>query len=338
VKTTSVTQIDLEGVFAVPPLARRPDGSGFDLDQNGRMLRHLQRGGLSRVVYGGNAFLYHIPLHEFEDLVEWMASVGGDVWLIPSIGPSYGRAIDQARVLRRLPFPTAMLLPCGDPRDAHGLERGTRAIVDALGRPLILYLKEETTFGSALSDGIDAVARLVSDGVCVAIKYAVVRSNPEIDSYLDSLLGQVDRRMVVSGIGERPAVTHMLNHELPGFTTGSGCVAPRLSQALFEACRRRDFAAAESIRACFLSLEDIRDAEGPARVLHAAVEAAGIARLGPILPYVSALTSVQIDRLAPIARSLLAANGRAPDGGVATPLDERIAQPAYEAGSRPRTS
>jgi dihydrodipicolinate synthase/N-acetylneuraminate lyase len=311
-KTTPVTLSDLTDVFAVPPLARQmgPMG-GLALDENHCIVEHILSGGITRLLYGGNAFIYHIPLAEYEELVGWVASLDGDTWAIPSLGPSYGRAIDQARVLRRYPFPTAMLLPCSDPRDAAGLERGVRAIAEILGQPVILYLKEENSFGTNLTDGLDAVARLVADGVCVAIKYAIVRSNPAEDTYLEGLLARVDRRHVVSGIGERPAVIHMQRWRLPGFTTGSGCIAPRLSLQLFEACARGDFAVASTIRQLFLPLEDVRDADGPARVLHAAVEAAGIVRVGSIPPYVSDLTSEQFARLQPIAQALFADNARA---------------------------
>jgi dihydrodipicolinate synthase/N-acetylneuraminate lyase len=327
-KTTPVTVHDLEGVIAVPPLAWRQDGDALDIAENERLLRHLLSGGLTRVLYGGNAFLYHVSLRDYECLVEWLASVPGDVWLIPGIGPTFGRAIDQARVLRRFAFPTALLLPCSDPRDPRGLERGVRRIAETLGCPLALYLKEETTFGTAQSDGIEAVARLVSDGLCVAIKYAVVRADPDDDPYLDALLAEVDRRVVVSGMGERPAVTHMLNRGLPGFTTGSGCVAPRLSHSLFEACRRRDEASANAIRARFLPLEDVRDTNGPARVLHAALQAAGIARVGPIPPFVSSLTADQIAALQPVVRALV--DERDDLAGSADADDRRGTRPTYE--------
>ena len=311
-KTTPVTLADLEGVFAVPPLARVAAGAaGLDAAQNDRMAAHIRSGGITRLLYGGNAFLYHVTLDEYEALVDWMASAEADVWMIPSLGPPYGRAIDQARVVRRHGFPAAMLLPCSDPRDAAGLERGARAIADATGRPLILYLKEETTFGARLEDGLDAVARLVDEQVCVAIKYAVVRREPADDAYLAGLVARVDRRRVVSGIGERPVVAHMRKWGLPGFTTGSGCIAPRLSTQIFEACRRDDFATAEEIRRLFLPLEDMRDADGPARVLHAAVDGAGIARLGPIPPFVSDLAPAAAATLEPAARALLAANAKA---------------------------
>jgi dihydrodipicolinate synthase/N-acetylneuraminate lyase len=212
--------------------------------------------------------------------------------------------MDQAQLLRKFDFPAAMVLPSGDPRDAAGLERGYREISAAAETKLILYLKDEQNFGNDQAAGLDVVARLVDDGVCAGIKYAVVRGNPSRDSYLEALLERVDRRFVISGIGERPAVVHLRDWNLPGFTTGSGCIAPGLSHELFAACARGDFDQAEKLRAEFLPLEDLRDAWGPARVLHAAVDQAGMARTGGIPPFVSALSSPQIEELAPVARRL----------------------------------
>jgi len=304
-KTSPVTFDDLRGVFAVPPLPRKSDARRtIDLAANDALVRHMTGGGLTRLLYGGNAFLYHITLAEYEELVGWLAGLAGDLWPIPSLGPSFGRAIDQAPLLRRHRFPCAMLLPCGDPRDAAGIEAGVREIADAVGMGLILYLKEENNFGADKDAGLDAVARLVDDKICVAIKYAVVRDDPRHDAYLDGLLKRVDRRFVISGIGERPAVVHMRDFKLPGFTTGSGCLAPALSQALYESNTQGEFGAAEDRRALFLPLEDKRDAWGPARVLHAAIELAGVTTCGPIPPFISALSEAQRGTLAPIAREL----------------------------------
>ena len=186
-KTTAVTLEDLQGVFAVPPLARRADkGRSLDLAENDRIVRHMSEGGLTRFLYGGNAFLYHVTLKEYEQLVDWMSGIVG--WAIPSLGPSFGRAMDQAPLLRRYGFPCAMALPCGDPRDARGLEAGLREIASAAGMALVLYLKGEDGFGSDPMAGLDAVARLANDGTCVSIKYAVVRKDPTVDPYLAALL------------------------------------------------------------------------------------------------------------------------------------------------------
>ena len=301
----AVTPHDLVGVFSVPPLPRKTGpGRPLDLGEAERVARHVAEGGVSRFLYGGNAFLYHVSLAEFEQVLDWLAGFPGDRWAIPSLGPSFGRAIDQARLIRRHSFRCAMMLPCGDPRDALGMEAGLREIADAAGLPLIVYLKSEDGFGSDKERGLDAVGRLVADGVCVAIKYAVVRDDPGRDDYLDSLLRRVDRGRVVSGMGERPAVVHFRDFRLAGMTTGSGCIAPRLSNRMLEACLAKDWTRAEDHWRAFKPLEDLRDAWGPARVLHHATELAGVARTGPIPPFVSALDSPKLETLAPVARAL----------------------------------
>jgi dihydrodipicolinate synthase/N-acetylneuraminate lyase len=300
---------DLHGVFAVPPLPRRRDADRtLDLDAAERVAKHIEDGGITRFLYGGNAFLYHASLAEFETLVGWLAGFASSRWPIPSIGPSFGRALDQARILKAHRFPAVMMLPCGDPRDARGMEAGLREIAGAAGMPLILYLKSEDGFGTDKDAGLDAVARLVDDGIAIAIKYAVVLDDPSGDRYLEGLLRRVDRQRVVSGMGERPAIVHLRDYRLGGLTTGSGCLAPRRCQELFAAAGAAGWTRAEALRAQFMPLEDLRDAWGPARVLHHATELAGIATTGPIPPYVSALDEDRLAQLAPVARELLGRN------------------------------
>jgi dihydrodipicolinate synthase/N-acetylneuraminate lyase len=276
----------------------------IDFDAAEAVAQHIQDGGITRYLYGGNAFLYHITLDDYETLIGWLDGFDPSRWPIPSVGPSFGRAIDQAKLLKRRSFRAVMVLPCNDPRDARGMEAGLREIADACGVPLILYLKSEDGFGTDKDAGLDAVGRLVNDGVAVAIKYAVVLDDPRRDSYLDGLLRRVDRQRVISGMGERPAIVHMRDFALPGFTTGSGCIASSTCSRLFEACVVKDWARAEELRSQFMPLEDLRDAWGPARVLHHATELAGIAQTGPIPPYVSVLGDTQVEALAPVAREL----------------------------------
>jgi len=310
-KTGTVVKKDLRGVFSVPPLARVADARrSLEFGESERIVRHIAAGGITRFMYGGNAFLYHITLAEYEALLDWLRGFEGDLWPIPSAGPSFGRAMDQAPALRRHEFPCVMMLPCTDPRDAAGLERGLREFSDAAATRLILYMKDEGNFGADRDAGLDAVARLVADGTCVGIKYAVVRKEPREDAYLEALLRRVDRSHVISGIGERPAIVHMRDWGLPGFTTGSGCLAPRLTNALYEACARGDFEAAERVRAEFIRVEDMRDKWGPAPVLHAATELAGIARTGPVPPFISPLGAAQCEALAPAAAELTERNAQ----------------------------
>ena len=153
--------------------------------------------------------------------------------------------------------------------------------------------------------GLDAVGRLVDDGVARAIKYAVVRDNPGEDDYLEGLLRRVRHDRVLSGIGERPAIAHFQTFGLRSMTTGSGCIAPHTYAAFFSACEAGDWRLAAALRERFMPLEDLRDAWGPARVLHHAAELCGIAATGPIPPFVSPWGAAQIAQVAPVATALL---------------------------------
>ena len=113
-KTISTSFEDLRGVFAVPPLARQPNAKrSLAVEQNDLIVRHIRSGGITRLIYGGNAFLYHVTLSEFEELLGWLAELDDELWVIPSIGPSYGRAMDQTKLLRKFQFPAVMILPKG---------------------------------------------------------------------------------------------------------------------------------------------------------------------------------------------------------------------------------
>jgi dihydrodipicolinate synthase/N-acetylneuraminate lyase len=79
-------------------------------------------------------------------------------------------------------------------------------------------------------------------------------------------------------------VAHLRHWKLAGFTTGSGCLAPTLSAAVYSACRAADYERAQQLCSRFMDLDDLRDEWGPARVLHHALELDGIARKGLFLP------------------------------------------------------
>jgi hypothetical protein len=108
---------------------------------------------------------YQITLAEYTELAHWLGGLSRQATIIPAVGPSYGRAIDQAPLIRRYKFPSVLVLPTGDPRDAAGLERGLREIAEASGVPLSLYVKRESDFGDDLDAGLDVIGRLVDSGV-----------------------------------------------------------------------------------------------------------------------------------------------------------------------------
>jgi dihydrodipicolinate synthase/N-acetylneuraminate lyase len=255
------------------------------------------------LLYGGNANFYHLPLGEYDQILAFLAQTAGPQTLVvPSAGPAYGTMIDQARVLRRHRFPTVMVLPQVGITTSEGVAAGIGRFVQAAGVPALVYIKHDGYIEP------NEVKRLADEKLISGIKYATVRSDPGDDAYLRRLVDVVDRRIIISGIGEQPAVIHLRDVGLAGFTSGCVCVAPRLSAAMLKAMRARRWDEADRIRAIFKPLEDLRNAINPIRVLHEAVRLAGVADTGPLLPLLSNVSESEHRRIREAAVGLLEAD------------------------------
>jgi 4-hydroxy-tetrahydrodipicolinate synthase len=196
-----------------------------------------------------------------------------------------------------------MLLPHRFPATPAGVATGIRKLADVYGKPVIAYVKDDGYIDAA------HIGKLDSDGAICAVKYAIVRDNPKEDPFLDDMLSVVNKDIVISGIGERPAIDHLMHFELGAFTSGSVCVGPASSTAILKALKRGDVNEAAKLRELFMPLEDLRDGISPLRVLHAAVHLAGIADTGPLLPYLANVTDPkQLADIERAAKALLAAD------------------------------
>ena len=286
----SVSQLR-ESVVAVPPLAR--DRSlQVSPGENRKIIQFLEAGCVRSLLYGGNAVFYHTRLSEYASLLSMLAdSASKNTVVVPSIGPAFGLAMDQVDVLKDYAFPTVMLLPSRDVVDQDGIATGVRLLAERLGKPIVLYLKFDRWLDSSL------VEKLESDGAISWIKYAVVRDDPAQDDYLREVMGVFPADRIVSGIGEQPAIIHLRDFGVCGFTSGCVCVAPERSMEMMRAIHAADFEKAESIRQWFSPLEDLRNEINPIRVLHHAVEVAGIASAGPLPPMLSDLPKDTVARI-----------------------------------------
>lgn len=300
---TSITSADLQNsVIAVPPLCRDADLAP-NATQNARLIRHIEGGGISTLLYGGNANFYNIALSEYEAVLDQLeAAAAPDTLIVPSVGPYFGTAMDQAAILARKKFPTAMLLPTMAVSSAEGVQAGVLKIVEKLGKPIVLYIKDQGYVT------LEVVKALVAAGAISWIKYAVVRDDPADDELLSGLVQAVDPALIVSGIGEQPAIVHWEKFGVRAFTSGCVCVAPRRSQELLRALQAGDLATADALREKFNLLEAWRNAHGPIPVLHHAVSQAGIAATGPALPLMKNLDVALQQKLGGAARELLAWN------------------------------
>ena len=263
------------------------------------MIRYLEDGGVTSLLYGGNANLYNVGIAEFPHLLDMLEEAAGDdTWVIPSVGPDFGKMLDHAAILKSRAFPTVMILPLAFPATDAGVATGIRIFAERYGKPVIVYIKSDNFLEPS------TVGALAADGLVSAIKYGTVRSDPSHDPYLRALLDAVDPALVVSGIGERPALVHFREFGIHAFTSGSVCIAPRASMRILRAMAAHRWDEAAEERKAFLPLEDCRDAFSPIRTLHDAVTLAGIADMGPMLPMLSNLAGAQQERVRAAAVAL----------------------------------
>lgn len=278
----------------------RDENLAYAAEENAKIIRHIESGGVDILLYGGNANFYHIALSEYADILGSLAeSAAAETLIVPSVGPAYGTMMDQVAALKDFDFPTVMILPMQGLTTSSGVVTGVRRFAEAFGKPIVLYIKHD-----GFIDPKDA-ATLVNDGLVSWIKYAIVREDPLNDPYLSELVEIVDSKLIVSGIGEQPAIVHLRDFGLNGFTAGCVCVRPDLSQKMLEAIVAGDLETAEALRQGFRSLEDLRNEINPVRVLHEAVALAGIANTGPALPLLSELDAGDRDRVKTAAVELL---------------------------------
>ena len=303
-KTTPVTPADLQGsVIAVPPMPRLADGR-INPEANRKVLDHLRAGRVTTFMYGGNANFYNLGVAELGDVLDLLEPMlARNDWLIPSVGADFGKTAEQVSLLRERTFPTAMVLPLRFPGTPAGVASGLSKLANRYGKPVIAYVKDEGYVNNA------DLAALVKEGAVCAVKYAIVRKEPRQDPVLQDLVQRMGADRIISGIGERPVIDHFRGFGLRAFTSGSTCVAPALSNRIREALLAGDDAAAAATRELFMPLEDARDAHSPIRILHAAVDLAGIAPTGPIGEFLSVIDDPKVlAALKPIAQALLERN------------------------------
>jgi dihydrodipicolinate synthase/N-acetylneuraminate lyase len=299
-KTTPISESDLSGsVLSVPPLAWNEDFSP-NHEANTALIKHIEAGGVTTLLYGGNANMHNIGVTGLANLLQHLiVAAGFESWVLPSVGPDYGGMMDQLPVIKELEFPTAMVLPIQFPATPAGIATGVGRFSEKLGKPVIVYIKTENYLS------VDQLSSLFEDGVIRAIKYAVPREEPKEDSYLSDLVNAIGPKNIVSGFGERPAIDHLKTFDLAGFTSGCVCIAPKLSMDLLHAIQAENWDEAARVHGLIMPMEYQRERISPIRVLHDAVTLSGIAEMGPMYPMLSGIDEAEYDKIRTTARALL---------------------------------
>ncbi len=286
-------------VVAVPPIALTP-GLRVAAGPNVAVARHILAGGVDILLYGGNANLYHFGLSAYAEALAMMEALPAGARVIASIGPDFGKMLDQAPLLERSRIRNVMLLPVAFPADSHGTADGIRRIADRLGFGVIVYLKRENYVRP------EVLAKLVAEGAVRFIKYAVERPDPADDPYLDAVVAAVGSRLVASGMGETPIADHFGRRRLTTWTSGAVCIAPAAAMALRTALASGDGARADALIRPFLDFERVRAQLGGIQTLHSGITLGGIADMGPMMPMVSVVKERNRPEVERVVRALQA--------------------------------
>ena len=295
---TLLTPADFSrSVVAVPPIALTAD-LHVAPEPNAALARHILNGGVDILLYGGNANLYHFGLPAYAEALAVMEALPAGARVITSIGPDFGKMLDQAPLIERSRIRNVMLLPVAFPADSHGTSDGIRRIADRLGFGVIVYLKRENYVRP------EVLRKLVAEGAVRFVKYAVERSDPADDTYLDAVIAAVGREMVASGMGETPIVDHFGRRRLTTWTSGAVCIAPAAAMALRSALAKGHTAEVDRLIQPFLEFERVRAQLGGIQTLHSGITVSGIADMGPMMPMVSVVKERNMTEVRRIVRAL----------------------------------
>ena len=89
---TEISLSDLtSSVISVPPFAVHGDFS-INSTANAAVIKHIEAGGVSTLLYGGNANVQNWPVSSYAEWMDELESAAAKTsWLIPSVGPDWGK-------------------------------------------------------------------------------------------------------------------------------------------------------------------------------------------------------------------------------------------------------
>lgn len=289
------TPADYAGaVVAVPPIALTADGR-IDAATNARVMDHIAGGGVTTLLYGGNANLYHFSRAQCTEALDMLfGACPSGARILFSIGPGFGQAMDQIDDIARVGCANVMLLPTAFPSDSDGVAQGLRRIADRLGFGVVLYIKRDGYIAP------ETLAGLVGDGTVAFVKYAVERDDAARDPYLDRILDAAGPGLVASGMGETPIADHIGQRAMATFTSGAVCIAPAACNELLRLYRAGQHDLPDRLSQPFLEFERLRMRFGGIALLHDAIAMAGLGDCGPMLPMLSNLSDEARAVVAPV--------------------------------------
>ena len=245
----------LRGVSVTTATPFTNDLSQIDARGISTNLEFLKKNGVRLVIPCGNTGeFYSLSEMEWTQVVKSTIEVcSGKVAVMPGVGQSITTAIAMAKQAESMGAEGVMILY---PQHVFSSEEGVlgyyRKILDTAKIGVVLYKK-----GPLLTDAV--LKNLFNYKNVVAVKYAFGRV---VDfAYSVQTLG---KRVIWScGTAERFAPFYWLAGA-EGFTSGLGNFAPKVSQRMYDALKRNDYAEAMRAQAMITPFENLREGKGNA--------------------------------------------------------------------------
>ena len=292
--------LDREACRNVLVVAITPRRSDRQVDLQGayKNVRYLIERGVDFIMPAcGTGLVYDMSLEDYEALVGTFVDAAGDeAWIVPGIGPGFGRSVEMGRIAQSLGVAGVMIMPIVGPASAEGVFNGLREITKAVPLPTVLYQRRLDIMPVA-----DVIRLCELDNV-VGLKYAV-----EDTAAFEAIAEKAgNRTAMICGMAEDPCITYMERGAV-GFSSGMANFVPRLSLTLLRTFASGDTVEAERLRTLMVPFEDLRGERGArysASALHAAMDYADLAG-GPVIPFAADVAAEDLPRLHSMVERLM---------------------------------
>ena len=272
--------LDRQACCNVLVVAITPRGEDRQVDLEGvrKNVQYLVQHGVDFIMPEcGTGMVYDASLEEYEAVVGTYLDAAGDAaYIVPGIGPGFGRSIEMGHIARSLGVAGVMIMPVVGPASANGVYNGFREITKAVQLPTVLYQRRLDIMP------VNDVVSLCELDEVVGLKYAV----EDLDAFDRIVERAGDRAAMVCGMAEDPCIDYM-SHGAVGFSSGMANFVPRMSLTLRNKFMTGDGAEAERLRVLMVPFEDFRGENGArysGSALHAAMDYVGLAG-GPVIPF-----------------------------------------------------
>ena len=282
-------------VVAITP--RREDRQ-VDLEGVRKNVQYLIQHGVDFIMPEcGTGMVYDASLEEYEAVVGTYLDAAGDAaYIVPGIGPGFGRSIEMGHIARSLGVAGVMIMPVVGPASANGVYNGFREIAKAVQLPTVLYQRRLDIMP------VNDVVSLCELDEVVGLKYAV----EDVDAFDRIVERAGDRAAMVCGMAEDPCIDYM-SHGAVGFSSGMANFVPRMSLTLREKFMAGNKAEAERLRVLMVPFEDFRGENGArysGSALHAAMDYVGLAG-GPVIPFAEDVRPQDLPRIDAMMKILM---------------------------------